>query len=86
MQDVCMLAMTYPNVSIHTVTDYDDCSSKPCMNGATCHDGVDSYTCQCQSGYSGSTCDIGKRMLRYLYTYLKIVLLIYFIDRIFGIC
>ena len=39
--------------------DIDDCASDPCQNGGTCIDGINSYTCNCDSGYSGSNCEIG---------------------------
>ena len=39
--------------------DIDECSSDPCMNGGTCTDEVNSYTCACAPGYSGEGCDIG---------------------------
>ena len=29
------------------------------MNGGTCTDGVNSYTCACAPGYSGEGCEIG---------------------------
>ena len=28
----------------------DECASDPCINGATCIDGVNDYTCRCQPG------------------------------------
>ena len=28
----------------------DECASQPCVNGATCQDGINSYTCQCSPG------------------------------------
>jgi len=34
----------------------DDCSTNPCVNGGTCRDGVNSFTCDCPPGLSGSTC------------------------------
>ena len=34
----------------------DDCSPNSCLNGATCVDGIDTFTCQCLSGYTGSFC------------------------------
>lgn len=45
-------------LSSHTVTDcsnYDDCLTSPCQNGATCIDDItaDNYTCQCVPGYVG---------------------------------
>ena len=30
------------------------------MNGGTCIDGVNNYTCICLSGYTGDTCDMGE--------------------------
>ena len=39
--------------------DIDDCSPDPCMNGATCMDGIDSYTCACVAGYTGDNCSTG---------------------------
>ncbi|PVD38422.1 hypothetical protein C0Q70_01037 [Pomacea canaliculata] len=36
----------------------DLCSSSPCKNGATCQNfPAVRYTCQCQPGYTGSTCE-----------------------------
>jgi len=36
--------------------DINDCASSPCMNNGVCHDGLNSFSCSCQSGYSGVTC------------------------------
>ena len=41
------------------LTDVDECDSSPCLNGATCVDGVDGFSCSCVDGYSGDLCDIG---------------------------
>jgi hypothetical protein len=38
-------------------TDIDDCADAPCLNGGTCTDGIDSYTCDCAPGYEGDTCE-----------------------------
>ncbi|XP_070543841.1 fibropellin-3-like [Ptychodera flava] len=38
--------------------DFDDCQPSPCQNGGECQDGVDSYSCQCLQGYTGSDCEI----------------------------
>ena len=40
-------------------SDLDNCSSHPCKNGATCTDGVNSYSCECLQGYTGATCETG---------------------------
>ena len=39
--------------------DIDDCESNPCQNGATCVDGIDSYTCTCVPGFTGHDCETG---------------------------
>ncbi|XP_072013288.1 uncharacterized protein [Amphiura filiformis] len=40
-----------------TFLDIDDCSPNPCQNEGNCTDGVDSYTCTCAAGYTGTICD-----------------------------
>lgn len=35
----------------------DECASFPCQNGGTCHDGINSFTCECSSGYVGTNCE-----------------------------
>ncbi|XP_072025991.1 uncharacterized protein [Amphiura filiformis] len=42
--------------SKQTVEAGNECLSNPCSNGATCEDGIDSYTCSCTSGWTGDTC------------------------------
>ena len=39
--------------------DIDECASNPCMNGGTCIDEVNSFSCSCIPGYTDSTCSIG---------------------------
>jgi hypothetical protein len=45
-------------------TQTDTCTSgtcsgtgNPCLNGGVCTDGVNSYTCQCPTGFTGTNCD-----------------------------
>ena len=40
-------------------SDVDECASGPCMNGGNCLDGVNSYTCKCINGFTGSNCETG---------------------------
>jgi Notch-like protein len=47
--------------TLYSLADIDDCSPDPCQYGATCSDDVDSYTCTCAAGYTGTNCDIGKK-------------------------
>ena len=56
--------------------DIGDCASNPCKNGATCDDGINSYTCRCTPGYEGDNCEIGTNasmhMAQYFpYNYIK---------------
>lgn len=38
------------------------CISDPCQNGATCHDGINNYTCECDPGYDGTNCENGNNI------------------------
>ena len=38
----------------------DECASTPCVNGGSCVDGINQYTCTCASGWEGILCDVGK--------------------------
>ncbi|WAR25836.1 CO6A4-like protein [Mya arenaria] len=40
--------------------DIDNCVGNPCLNGATCVDGVNSFTCTCVAGFTGVTCEESK--------------------------
>ncbi|NXW40697.1 PGCA protein, partial [Nyctiprogne leucopyga] len=41
-----------------TTADTDVCHSSPCLNGATCVDGINSFKCLCLPSYGGDLCDI----------------------------
>uniref|UniRef100_A0A8C3HXZ8 Aggrecan core protein n=1 Tax=Chrysemys picta bellii TaxID=8478 RepID=A0A8C3HXZ8_CHRPI len=41
-----------------TAEDIDECHSSPCLNGATCADGIDSFKCLCLPSYGGDLCEI----------------------------
>jgi hypothetical protein len=41
-----------------TETNIDYCDPNPCLNGRTCTDGVNSYTCACQEGFERTDCEI----------------------------
>ena len=36
--------------------EFDECSSSPCLNGGTCTDGINNYTCSCPSPFFGRRC------------------------------
>ena len=42
--------------------DIDDCSENPCIHGA-CSDLVNNFTCNCEPGYYGKTCQDSKYLL-----------------------
>ena len=43
------------------VLDTNECASDPCLNGATCEDGINQYTCDCSPGYTGTHCETGEQ-------------------------
>ena len=44
--------------SIAIVSDVNDCSSNPCMNGGHCIDLKDNFQCQCKEGFWGKFCEL----------------------------
>jgi len=42
----------------HCSVDIEECASTPCLNGGTCRDDVNSFTCQCSQVniYSTTLC------------------------------
>ncbi|HVV50023.1 MAG TPA: hypothetical protein VHO06_10225, partial [Polyangia bacterium] len=34
----------------------NNCAPNPCLNGGTCTNGVNTFTCACATGYTGTTC------------------------------
>ena len=41
------------------IPELDDCLMSPCLNGGTCVDGEFSFTCDCESGFTGDKCETG---------------------------
>lgn len=46
--------------SAYSLPDIDECASTPCLNGGTCLDGINQYTCRCPPGYDGDNCENSK--------------------------
>ena len=49
--------VTRENVIVLFAVDFNECGSDPCMNEGACFDDVDSYSCQCQPGFTGTNCE-----------------------------
>jgi Notch-like protein len=49
-----MCAIGYSGTNCET--DIDECATNPCLNGATCIDGINGFMCDCAVGYEGPTC------------------------------
>lgn len=41
-------------------TDINECLSNPCQNGGTCSNHINSYTCACVLGYTGTNCQTSR--------------------------
>jgi hypothetical protein len=37
----------------------NNCESSPCLNGASCTNGVDTFSCSCVDGYTDQQCQTG---------------------------
>ena len=49
--------------AVFSVADIDECSCNPCLNGATCTEAVNSYTCGCVAGFTGTHCETGTPLI-----------------------
>ena len=47
-------------------SDAQPCRLLPCLNGATCTNKQNSYTCACAAGWTGVNCELGEWTLRFI--------------------
>lgn len=45
----CIVCVSGKNCEVN----FDDCKDNPCINGATCEDGLNNFVCRCKPGYTG---------------------------------
>ena len=48
-----------------SAAEFDECSSSPCLNGGSCTDGINDYTCTCPSPYFGKQCQGNKSIVNF---------------------
>ena len=61
---VIVLWATLENYSLidgnSTFIDIDNCVNHTCANGGLCVDGINTYSCNCSTGYTGERCLTGR--------------------------
>jgi hypothetical protein len=62
---------------IYCFADIDECSSNPCLNGGTCTDQVNGYSCTCVAGYTGNRCE-NSELLAFMSSFMILSLLKYY--------
>ena len=61
MINIQITPMLYKHIILNMqFTDIDDCAGVTCSGHGQCVDGVASYTCECDVGYTGNDCQTGK--------------------------
>ena len=54
-------------------SDINECEGVICQNGGVCLDGINSFYCNCTTGYDGTNCENGKDQTCFLI--LKLIIL-----------
>ena len=49
---------------IQLCLDIDECNSMPCLNGGVCSNAAAAFVCECNYGYEGDLCGIGKHQYK----------------------
>ena len=49
-------------VRVILFSEIDECASAPCVNGGSCHDHVNGFSCTSRYGYGGVICETGKHL------------------------
>ena len=62
LRDSFYTSTVVQHITFPTTADIDECEAAPCLNGATCTDEVNGYSCECAAGYTGEDCETGMVM------------------------
>ena len=54
------LTITFALCHLNFSVDLDDCVNHNCSNGASCIDGINTYSCNCSAGFTGLNCETGR--------------------------
>ncbi|XP_052808437.1 fibropellin-1-like [Mya arenaria] len=54
--NTCICLVGYKTVSLFACQEINECAPNPCINGGTCNDLVNEFTCTCATGFKGITC------------------------------
>lgn len=51
--------------------EINECMARPCLNGGTCSDAFNDFSCDCPPGYNGKRCewDVGKFEIIYYFNF-----------------
>ena len=58
--------------NVYHIVDVNECSSSPCDNQAVCNDEINSYTCTCTTGWTGTHCNEGKYTHLFCYSSIQL--------------
>lgn len=70
--DISYLMNLFTSIFLKS-SDFDECSSAPCVNGGRCEDKINSYICRCAEGYFGVNCQTGTVLKDILFNFISIV-------------
>ena len=57
----------YIYIYISGFIENNECESSPCLNGASCVDNINSFSCSCLAGYTDPECATGTVFFFHIY-------------------